>query len=250
MKTALDLSHMRVFSRTMSLPMKNRIRERLAKLNLSPRAASLRVSTNADLFRGVLRAGSDANPTVDTVAKIARALDVSPEWLLGATESESPTETLAGEVRPAVVRLPDQHEMAKDLPVWGTAQGSIVDSQFEGFSLHSGDPVEFVRRPPALARVRNAYAIYVSGDSMAPMHAPGELRFVNPNRPAAPGDTVIVQTKSHDDDPGQGYIKILRRQRPDTVELEQINPLAKISVEMKFVVNIHRVLTMNELFGY
>lgn len=226
-------------------PLIERIQSRLKELRLSPRAASLLVSTNADLFRGVLRLGDDANPTRETIERIATALQVTPEWLTG-DDSRPP---LRGETRPAPVAIPQLHDMPKDIPVWGTAMGSIIDDKFEGVHVFTGEPVDRVRRPPGLASVADAYAIYVAGDSMMPMHNPGELRFVHPHRPPSPGDTVVVLTRHWESDPGQGYIKIYRRRKAESVVLEQLNPSVTIEIPMKYVVSIHRVLNMNELFG-
>lgn len=231
----------------MANPMIERIESRLAELNLKPRAASLKVSTNADLIRGVLRAGDNANPTRETLEKIAEALDVTPEWLLGAADAAPPSRA-PGDYVSAPVRLPSNAEMPKNLQVWGTAQGSLVDG-VEGLSVYTGQPVDMVRRPPALMGVPDAYGIYVTGDSMDPMHPHGALRMVHPGRPPSPGDSVIVVTKHWAEDPGQGYIKILRRRNGDRLVLEQLNPRATIEIPMKYVVSVHKVLDLNDLFG-
>lgn len=227
----------------------SRIEARLEELGISPQAASLRVGTNRDLFRGILRAGDEANPTAETMAKVAEALQVSEAWLRGDADGKPP-HALG---RFDTVRSPSpasaSESMPKDLPVWGTAAGSIIEDKIEGFHLFSGEPIDMVRRPPALASVRDAYAIYVTGDSMEPMHNPGDLRFVHPRRPPAPGDTVVVQTQHWEEDPGQGYIKIYRRRKGSAILLEQFNPRANIELPLQYVSSVHRVMTMNELFG-
>jgi phage repressor protein C with HTH and peptisase S24 domain len=226
----------------------DRINERLSSLNLSPRAASLLVGTNPDLVRGILRAGADANPTTETLAKIAQALQTTPAWLRGETEQRPPLIGMPEAIR-ADRAAPLRDSMPKDLPVWGSAAGSVVHNNVEGFHVFTGEPVDYVRRPPALANVRDAYAIYVTGDSMAPLHNNGDLRFVHPHRPASPGDSVILQTKNWEHDPGQGYIKIFRRRKADTIVLEQLNPAATLAVPVTVVTSMHRVMTLNDLFG-
>jgi phage repressor protein C with HTH and peptisase S24 domain len=230
----------------MANPLIERIETRLADLNLKPRAASLRVSTNADLIRGVLRAGENANPTQETLAKIAAALETSVEWLTGAGNL---SDLGASTAQPNSTPLPRVREMTKDLGIMGTAAGSIIH-QVEGFEYFGGGPVEYVRRPPALARVPEAYGIYVTGDSMYPMHPAGELRFVNPAKPAAIGDSVILKTKHWEHDPGQLYIKLLVKRTPDWVVVEQFNPVATLQIPRKYVEYVHHVMTMGELFGF
>lgn len=240
-------SETRVIYRIMPMTIKDRIEQRLAEMNLSPRAASLKVSTNADLIRGVLRADAP-NPTRDTIEKIARVLEVTPEWLLGSDTGAPRAPGGVREVTPADIDVPQSHLMRRDLPVYGTALGSLVDG-VEGLAHFSTMPVEYVRRPPVLEGVRDAYAFYVSGDSMYPAHPHGALRIVHPHRPVSPGDTVIVTTKHWDSDPGQAYIKIFRRRTSGLLVLEQFNPAAELQVPTKFVESVHKVLDMNDLYG-
>ena len=62
------------------------------------------------------------------------------------------------------------------------------------------------------------------------------------------GDTVIVQTKHWEHEPGQAYIKIYRRRGGGKLILEQINPRAIVEIPLEFVTAIHRVATDNDLF--
>lgn len=193
----------------------------------------------------------------DAVDRLATALRLAPEeialaqrgiWLdrwesvserLGEQALQEPlaiAQSAAGRANPA------------DVPLIGLAMGAIVQNNITGFKL-SEKPIDFVKRPPALANSVDVYAILVSGDSMAPMHPSGELRFVNPHRPANAGDTVIVRTKLWDAAPEQAYIKVLRRRTPNHIVLEQLNPSATIEIPLSVIDGVHRVLTTRELFG-
>lgn len=241
----------RVISRTMNgKDLVERIESRLKELGISAQAASLKVGDNRDLIRNVTRFGADANPKAETVALIARALDLPLNALL-PDERPAPPNAMPPrqEFRLADQTFPSPATMPMDLPVWGTAMGSLIDTSFEGFQFFSGEPVDYVRRPPALMGVRDAYGIYVSGDSMDPMHPHGALRMVHPHRPVQPGNSVVVSTRRWDDDPGQGYIKILRRRMGDRLLLEQLNPPARIEIPVKYVTSVHKVLDLNDLFG-
>lgn len=217
-----------------------RIKSRLKELQLTPRAASLKAGGSPDMLRIIL-SGRTGNPRADTLAKIANVLQVDEQWLLH------------GGVPPEI-RSEDQ-EQSKDtpadttqfVPVMGTAAGSIIADGVDGFDI--AGPVDYVPVPPALMQSRGVYAIYVSGESMSPQHNPGDLRFVHPHRPAQPGCTVIVQTRKWDDDPGQAYIKILEKRSGDRLFLKQINPPATLEIPTAYIRSIHRVMTMNELFG-
>ena len=238
----------------MSLPdILSRIEKRLAEVGLSAAAASKAATGNTDAIRNIQRAAREkpeGGVSTRTLAALAPVLRTSVTWLLdgsGAEHAEAQPKP-AAEIELAPLAVPDLTMMPKDVPVWGTAMGSLVDG-VEGVHLYSGSPVEFVRRPPGLMTVRDAYAFYVSGDSMEPMHPHGALRFAHPHRPASPGDSVVVLTRNWDDDPGQGYIKILRRRTGEFLILEQLNPRATIQIPVRHVVSVHKVPELAELFG-
>ena len=63
----------------------NRIRARLAALELTPRAASLRANRQPFAVRDIL-SGKNANPKADLILDLARALVCSSDYLLGLSE--------------------------------------------------------------------------------------------------------------------------------------------------------------------
>lgn len=225
----------------------DRIQQRLDALKLSERAASL-AATGSDATIRMIRTGKSVNPRADTISKLAQVLQTTEQWLLsGAADDEDSVEQ--GYSRAPDVTVPGRRDMPRDLPVYGTARGSLVDG-VEGMEVFSTlAAVDYVRRPPALMGVPDAYAVWVSGDSMEPAHPHGALRLVHPHRPVSPGDTVIVQTRHWNDAPSQGYIKTYRRRNGDRIVLEQLNPPAKIEIPVKFVVSVHKVLELADLFG-
>jgi lambda repressor-like predicted transcriptional regulator len=66
---------------TESVTLKDRIRQRLEHLGLSPRAASLKAELSTHYLQRVL-AESGPSITTENLLKLAAALEVSPEWLL------------------------------------------------------------------------------------------------------------------------------------------------------------------------
>jgi phage repressor protein C with HTH and peptisase S24 domain len=135
--------------------------------------------------------------------------------------------------------------LPEDLPVLGTAAGSVAGA----FQLADGEAIGHVRRPPGVERRAGVYAIYVVGDSMSPEHRSGDLRFVDPDRDVRIGDSVIVQTCNFPGDTVQAYIKYLKARDDDWLLLGQLNPLGEMRVAPTVVTAVHRILTMNELFG-
>jgi phage repressor protein C with HTH and peptisase S24 domain len=227
-----------------------------ARVALDPPLSRELVSRQAGLSRDFLRKleerGPQATTRVDNLAKLARVLGVPVEQLYEAKapagEPPPPGPRLAGEVRPAPVRLPRREEMPRDVPVLGTASGSVAGNKDGSFSL-TAEVIDFVRRPPALAGVRDAYAFYVENESMVPEHKPGELRFVHPHRMPQIGDSVVIQTKRHEEAPVECFIKRLVRRTDEKIVAEQLNPAARIDYQRRFIIAVHKVLTLNDLFG-
>jgi len=217
----------------------SRIEKMLADKQLSARKASLSVSTNKDLFQQIIRKGADANPTQRTVELLARALDVSENWLLTGDDAPVPNS------RPAYVGLPSRDAMSRDVPVRGTAAGSMNG---RGAFQISPDIIEYVARPPGLTAVRDIYALYVEGDSMEPKFIPGELVYVNPNRPIRVGDAVVIQEQASQNGDTQAYIKIFKKRTGTAILAQQFNPPKEIEFAAAGTI-AHKVMTINELFG-
>ncbi len=190
-----------------------------------------------------IRRGLSKNPRRDTLEKLAGVLECSFEWLAtGRGPMEPlPDSGIYGDGGPA---MPAREQMPQDIPVMGTAAGGLAGA----FQMQSGQAIDHVRRPPGIASAIDVYAIYVVGDSMVPRFEEGELVYVSGKRPARPGDYVIVQTRDEADEVTAWCKKLVRRDARN-IELEQFNPAKSFSLSLQDVVAVHRVLTVNDLFG-
>lgn len=227
-------------------PLTRRILERIEALNTNATAVSLSVSNNKDLLRDILN-GRTRNPRTDTLRKIADALETTVEWLMEG-DGEPPPANLHGRpmsnIRMAGIKAPALATLARDVPVMGTAAGSLAGAfQFEG------GVVDYVARPPALVGAKNVYSMYVEGPSMVPEHNPGDLRFIHPDRKLHIGDSVVVTAKYSEHGPYESFIKHFVRRSENKLIVQQLNPPATIEFDMQFVASVHKVLTMNDLFG-
>ena len=234
----------------------NRIFELRDRLGMSQEALAEAANTTSSQISKLEK--GERRLTVEWMYRLAPALNVAPSDLMLPGEEEPPppdpilsvveAATMpASTIEPADIEIPATSSFVRNLPVLGTAGGAVI-RKVDGFRMEH-EVVDYVRRPPALAKQMSAYAIFVVGESMVPLHSPGDLRFVDPEQRPSIGDSVIVQTKHFDGDPGQGYIKILKRRTPSAIVLQQLNPSAILEIPMQYVVSVHRVLTMNDLFG-
>lgn len=111
----------------------------------------------------------------------------------------------------------------------------------------TNDPVDYVPRPDVLARVKDAYGLFVTGTSMEPRYFAGDVIFIHPYRPIRQGDHVVIQEARS----GGTLTTIKRFERETDTRLitTQYNPPAEVSFDRASVMAVHRVLTSNELFG-
>jgi len=210
---------------------------------------------------------SHVNGTRDVSKKAAeaysRVLKIDPAWLLYGHGSPAPDvdESAAPSIDapanfddpevPANARLssadaPDFQVFAKDIPVLGSAECG----QDGVFTLNTGDPIDFVRRPPAQMTRRGIYCIYAAGNSMEPVYESGDLIYVDPNRPPWPGRDVVVQLRKQSEDGEIRYfLKRLVKRTGTQWRVKQFNPEKEIVLDEREVAAIHLVLKNQELMG-
>lgn len=142
-----------------------------------------------------------------------------------------------------MLRLPD---LPLDVPVRGTAVGGNAGD----FSLN-GETVDYIRRPPVLANVRSAFAIFYTNDSMYPAFEHGDPIYINPVRPPRAGDYVLIEMHGgRDGSPGAAYVKKLVRRTPTQIIVAQFNPVRDdIQFPADKVRNLWRIVPTKELLG-
>ena len=224
----------------MAEELRDRVQQRLAELGLSAREASVTAGGSESLVANILQ-GKSRNPRGDTLENLARVLQTSSEWLLTGRAPHQ------NEVRTADVPLPDRFSMPRDVPVFGTVAGSELG---KGAFQLTADVVEYVRRPPGLATVKDAYALYVEGESMSPKFEPGELVYVHPHRKVVSGDYVVIQEPDTDNGEPRGFIKQYLRQTTKLLQTQQFNPASKIDFALRPGLKWHRVMSLSELMGF
>ena len=206
-----------------------------ARLRMKGAPTRNKISQMAGLDRDTLRQlelrGPEASLSVPSINAFAGVLGLDPSELIA--------------VAPHFPQLAEPRRLSREtsmIPVLGNAAGAAVGA------MALGEPIDQVERPPALAHVRDAYAVFISGDSMKPLHSPGDLRFVHPHKPPRAGDSVIVQTRESGD-AACGWIKIFERQNGEWLICRQLNPEGEYKFRAEMVVRMHRVLTTAELFN-
>lgn len=233
----------------MTSTLADRIQQRLDDLGLSERQASIQ-ATGSDATIRMIRTGKSSSPRIDTIAKLARVLQTTENWLLHG-EGAAPSAVAVplperSELRPADVPVQTGAGLPKDVPVLGTAAGSELGNG--AFQL-STDIIDYVRRPPGLSGARDAYALYVEGDSMYPRYEAGDLVFVHPHRKPSPGDYVIIQEADTNNGEPRAFIKRLVKITATTIRVTQFNPEATLDFVIRPGTVVHKVITDSDLYG-
>ncbi len=134
---------------------------------------------------------------------------------------------------------PTQPGKPRMIPVLGEAVGGV-----DGKYIFNGSILDYVSCPPSLDNVREAYAVFVDGESMSPRYRPGETVWVHPHKPPRRGDDVIVQIHPDDEDgsPPYGYIKEFVGWQGSKLVLRQHNPNQQIEFDKVEVVSVHPIV--------
>lgn len=183
--------------------------------------------------------------SLEWMEKFAPHLGKTPDDFLRARNPQQTAETKKPEVPETNVGARVDYAPGRwplDLPVKGTAECGP-----DGWSLFNGETSHMAPRPPWLAGVPGAYAVYARGQSMVPRYHDGELLHIHPGKPVQIGDYVLVQAKpEHEGEAPRALIKRLARRSGSKVTLEQFNPAKMIDLKASDVVSIHKIVGTGE----
>jgi phage repressor protein C with HTH and peptisase S24 domain len=104
----------------------------------------------------------------------------------------------------------------RDVPVYATTEGG------DGIMVLSSEPVDVTDRPSSIERVKNAYGIIVTGDSMVPILRPGDTVIINPNLHPRPEDICVFRVEREGD--FRSTVKEFVRKVPDGWRVKRYQP--------------------------
>ncbi|MEM9286767.1 MAG: LexA family transcriptional regulator [Pseudomonadota bacterium] len=213
----------------------------LAKKGWSNEEASLRAGRSKSYVSDLL-SGRSKNPRSGSLRSLAQVLEVPISNLL-EDDVQGPSPTVA-DVTPNF----RSGGYPMNVPIYGQVNAAHQDRTAIDFD----EPIGMAPRPPRYSNNRSIYVVYVAGTSMQPKYDPGRKIYVDPRRPPANGDDVIVQLTDGDVANPQfshGIVKNLLRQRDQSVILQQYNPVEEFEVKRQHIKDMHYVCTIEDLFG-
>lgn len=190
---------------TMSKLQEARLRAGLSQAQLGELAGTSQVQV-ARLEKGIRKM------TIDWAVKLAPHVGLSPADLLtDAADNKIPPPYGEASPRPfsqytvkptraanPLAQLFERRETTGDqgpgrdyIPVIAACRGGQQQEMF----LEDG-PIDWVVRPAYLATARSPYAMYVVGESMMPRFRPAQIVHVNPHKPPASGNGVVIVLKN------------------------------------------------------
>ncbi len=129
-------------------------------------------------------------------------------------------------------RQPAPFSRARDLPILGRAQGGN-----DGNMTFNDPAIDWTFRPADLQGVKDAFAVFVTGDSMLPKYKNQDLAYVHPSKRIPKDRFVLVEAADH-----SGFIKQFARWEADTLILRQYNPAQEIRLERNDVLRVMLVV--------
>lgn len=178
----------------------------------------------------------------ENLVAITKHYPLQLEWLISGSGRE-PEAREPANIAPTPRReiFPVDGLPAATIPAYGQAMGGE-----DGYFILNGNKVADILAPPGLVGVREAYAVYVSGDSMEPRYYAGEVLYVNPRLPVRRGDFVVAQVQYEGEDVPRGYVKRFVRMNDSGLVLAQFNPAKEMRFASAQVVSVHRITGSGE----
>ena len=173
-----------------------------------------RLAAHAGLTPSGLAKRSGLDPT-----KFNKSKRITPDGRARWPSTESLAKALAatGATIDTFVQLIEEAEgsaVKQTVPLLGLAQAGKAGT-FDASGFPTGQSWEEIRFPAV--NDDHAYALEISGDSMAPVYHEGTLIIVSPAASIRRGDRVVVKTTDE-----EIMVKELRRRTAKTIELQSI----------------------------
>lgn len=173
----------------------------------------------------------------ENLVALSRHYPIDLQWLLTGEGTEPPLREPANISRLPARAVFDKGSLPPErIPAYGQAMGGE-----DGYFVLNGNKIADLLAPPGLVGVVDAYAVYVSGDSMEPRYYAGEVLFVNPRLPVRRGDFVVAQVQYENEDSPRGYVKRFLRMTNEHLILEQLNPTKELRFDRGAVQSVHRI---------
>lgn len=220
-------------------PVRKAVASALEDAGLDMSEVSLKLGRNHAYLQQFLKRGTPAELPEDFRDGLAAMTGKPASAFRGAGRAAAPRK--APQVPNGRLGGPVDYGRAGSIPVFGQAVGGS-----DGRFVFNGQRLADVLAPPSLMSVRDAYAVYVSGESMEPRYRSGETAYVHPHLPVKRGDFVVVQIAADDNEAPEGYIKQFISMDERRIRLVQLKLKKFIEFPTSRVVSVHKIVMAGE----
>lgn len=201
----------------------SRLRQAREARRLTPTQAAGKLKIQPDQVRAW--EADTARPSPNKMFDVAQLYSVELVWLTegrGVAPDRSAgeaTRIIRPGTRPALSIVPagGPTDQGHNLPVFAAAMGG------DGHVIITFDAIDYVRRPPVVENVRDAYGVLIIGESMIPAYEPGDLGIVHPHLPPT-RDTNVVLFHTPPVHEAEAIVKRLLTFNDTEWSLRQYNP--------------------------
>lgn len=133
------------------------------------------------------------------LVRVARALNVTPDWLLTGRGSKHPIQlhpqdaASTGEIESVAIMVGKPHQDVRQIPVINYIQAGHPREVVDAYSEGDGFDTVGVDAQLAVRLGTYAFALEVSGESMLPDFKPGDIVIIDPDVQVRPGDIVVAK---------------------------------------------------------
>jgi phage repressor protein C with HTH and peptisase S24 domain len=220
------------------------VRARIEELGLNMSQVSLRLGRNRAYIHQFLERGIPKRLPGSARSQLAEILDIDEGQLVPPGVKWTGSSRQQKSQRSEVQRL-GLHGDSSDIPILGTSFSSegAVDFEF------TGEIIDYLRCPLALAKAKGCVAIRVVGDAMVPRFEPGNLVVMQAGRAPILNDYIVVELNAGEGGRTSGYLRRLTAYSSDRITCEQFNPVRKTEFKLSDIKTLFRVISTDELLG-
>jgi len=218
------------------------LQERLLAVLASTKIERTTWSTKAGLgktyVRDLLRA-KDPNPGAEKLRRLADAVNLPLSHFIQNMADDEKITAPANQqssVGPLRANIAIQRE-EKDLPFLRTSPANRVG---EWLMAKESEGDRF--RPGGLFGRTDVFCCFVQTPEMGDRYPVGELIYVEKNRPAAPGDDILVELKSGEGGQRRVLLRRLVTREANHIKVRQIDPPKSSTIPNEEIAQTYRVL--------
>lgn len=114
-----------------------------------------------------------------------------------------------------------------------------AEELLEGVPLK--DPSDWLVAPPELLQVKNAFGYCIANEEMSPRYVPGDIVFVNPQKPLVPGCSAVIVKND-----GSTYLRRFMSTDGKSFNVQSLRPEQTETFQIDDLKGVYRIVATRE----